>query len=232
MTFRIVALAVPLAAMPVSLSAANNEPAPPPAAKVAAPDREAEYTRAIEKRADDVLAALSLDDAAKAGRVREALLAHYRALRDWHDANDAELKKLKAGPDKSAAQGRVDEIKASLKSLHDGFVERLSKDLTAEQVETVKDKMTYNVVRVTYDAYQQMLPDLTDEQKAKILQTLKDAREEAMDGGSADEKHAIFGRYKGRINNYLAAEGYDLKKASKDWAERQRAAKAATGAPK
>ena len=34
-----------------------------------------------------------------------------------------------------------------------------------------------------------------------------------------------YGKYKGRINNYLSSEGYDLKKASKEWAERERAAK-------
>src|SRR5436853_335256 len=82
----------------------------------------------------------------------------------------------------------------------------------AGQVEAVKDKLTYNVVHVTYKAFCEMIPTLNDEQKAYILATLKDAREEAMDGGSSGEKHAIFGRYKGRINIYLSKQGYDLKK--------------------
>ena len=174
------------------------------------------YTKAIEKRADDVLAALALDDPAKSGKVRDAMLAQYRALKAWHDANDAELKDLgKRRSEGASIQARIDEIRASLKPIHDGFVARLSEVLTPDQVEKVKDKMTYNVVRVTYDAYCKMLPDLTAEQKAKVLDMLKQGREEAMDGGSSEEKHAIFGRYKGRINNYLSAEGYDLKTASK-----------------
>ena len=228
---RMIALAVVAALVSSSLPAAavaEQESASTPAATATASNAEAEYTKAIEKRADDVLAALALDDAAKAGRVRKALLAHYRALRDWHDANDPELKKLKAAAgDRSATQARAEEIKRSLRAIHDAFLERLSQDLAEEQVEKVKDKMTYNVVHVTYDAYQQMLPELTPKQKETILEMLKAAREEAMDGGSSDEKHAIFGRYKGRINNYLSSEGYDLKKASKEWAERRRAADAA-----
>ena len=43
--------------------------------------------------------------------------------------------------------------------------------------------------------------------KKKILELLKQAREEAMDGGSAAEKTAIFQRYKGKINNYLSKQG-------------------------
>jgi hypothetical protein len=65
------------------------------------------------------------------------------------------------------------------------------------------------------------LPTLTDEQKREILATLLEAREHAMDGGSSEEKHAIFGKYKGRINNYLSAEGFDLKAAEKEVSSRK-----------
>jgi hypothetical protein len=46
-----------------------------------------------------------------------------------------------------------------------------------------------------------------------------------MDAGSAEEKHKWFGKYKGKINNYLAGEGYNLKKASDEWQARIKAAK-------
>ena len=48
--------------------------------------------------------------------------------------------------------------------------------------------MTYNKVKVTYDAYAVIIPGLTDSDKAKILDLLKTAREKAMDGGSSSEK--------------------------------------------
>ncbi|MCY1460862.1 hypothetical protein D9M71_784570 [compost metagenome] len=65
-----------------------------------------------------------------------------------------------------------------------------------------------------------MLPNLTAEQKDYIYKALVEAREHAMDGGSSKEKHGWFGKYKGRINNYLSKQGYDLNKESKDWHER------------
>jgi hypothetical protein len=175
---------------------------------------EASYTLAIEKRAADILAVLDLKDGAKSKRVHDLVIAQYRALRDWHDANDAKLK--------GASTNQVQEIKSSLKALHDRFIAGLSAELTPGQVEKVKDKMTYSKVQVTYNGYCEMLPSLTEPQKAKILDWLKEAREEAMDGGSAEEKSYIFNKYKGRINNYLSREGYDLKQASQEWAGRQK----------
>ena len=80
--------------------------------------------------------------------------------------------------------------------------------------------MTYGVLPITYAGYQDMLPNLTKEQKEYIYKNLVEAREHAMDGGSSKEKHAWFGKYKGRINNYLSKQGYDLNKESTDWHKR------------
>jgi hypothetical protein len=213
-----VAAALLLAAL-LATPARAAEPAPPAAS---APSDQA-YEQAIAKRADDILKVIGdLNDPAKTSRVREAILAQYRALNAWHNAHDAELKALSRAPAETA-KPKAEAVKATLKPIHDDFIKGLSQDLTAEQVEAVKDKMTYNVVHVTYNAFCDMIPTLTDEQKSYVLATLKDAREEAMDGGSSEEKHAIFGRYKGRINNYLSKQGYDLKKETKAWEERRKA---------
>ena len=158
-------------------------------------DAEAAYTQTIEKRVADILAVLNLSDPVRSARAHDLLVARYRALRDWHDANNAKLKH--ASPDQAA------QIRASLKAGHDRFVASLSEVLTPAQVERVKDQMTYNKVKVTYDAYCEIVPNLTDRQKQRMLELLKEAREEAMDGGCAEEKSAVFNRFKGKINNYL-----------------------------
>jgi hypothetical protein len=176
---------------------------------------ETAYTQTINKRADDIIAALDISDSSKSENVHDILVAQYRAIRDWHDANDAKLKQ--ADKDQATA------ARESLKTLHDQFIAKLSSELTSEQVEKVKDKMTYGKVKVTYDAYVQIIGNLTSEEKTKVLELLKDAREEAMDGGSAEEKSAIFKKYKGRINNYLTAQGHDVNKAYKDWGAKQKA---------
>jgi len=98
------------------------------------------------------------------------------------------------------------------------------KELTPKQVDQVKDGLTYNVVHVTFNGYTQMIPELTDKQKEQIMAWLVEAREHAMDAGSSEKKHAWFGKYKGRINNYLSAAGYDLKKEGEDWQKRRQAA--------
>ena len=85
--------------------------------------------------------------------------------------------------------------------------------------------MTYGVVPKTFFAFKDMIPSLTEEQKKYIYDNLVEAREHAMDAGSSKEKHAWFGKYKGRINNYLSAKGYDLEKERDGWYQRIEARK-------
>jgi Spy/CpxP family protein refolding chaperone len=189
----ILLLAVPALAAPEKTAASDTNLAPE--------QIEAKYTQAIEGRAADILKVLELSDTNRSAKVHDLIIAQYRALRAWHDANDAKLKAVK-GDTNAVAQ-----IRDSLKSLHTGFITGLSANLTPEQVEKVKDKMTYGKVQFTYAGYLAAYPDLAESHKQKILELLKEAREEAMDGGSSDEKTAIFQRYKGKINNYLSKQG-------------------------
>jgi Protein of unknown function (DUF3826) len=201
-----------------------------PATKSAA-DEEAAYTRAIEKRADDILDVLKLEDAAKARRVRRAVLAQYRGLRAIQDSRDAMTESVRAGSgtDKERAETLIrksrEEAETLASSLNQIFLSTLSQSLAPEQVEQVKDKMTFNKLQVTYNGYLEMLPRLTEDQKRSIRDTLVQARDRAVYAGSAEEKTEVFNKFKGRINNYLSSQGYDLKRASAEWAERLRQAK-------
>lgn len=168
---------------------------------------EATYAQTIEKRVGDILALLDLKDAAKTKPIHDTLVAQYRALRDWHDANDVKRKGAKGE--------EAEALKASLKAIHEKFLADLAAGLSPEQVEKVKDKMTYGKVQFTYTGYVNEYPGMNDAQKTRVLELLKDAREEAMDGGSSNEKSAIFNRYKGKINNYLSAQGVSSPKKKK-----------------
>jgi hypothetical protein len=193
-------------------------------------DEDAAYTRTINERADKIVATLGIQDSTKATRVRDLIAAHYRALRDIHELRDAKAGEVAqspaADPTVAAAWSEVTRNQANLKlnDAHRRFVARLSAELTPEQVDKVKDGLTYGVVQATYGRYLELLPELNDEQKREILANLIEAREHAMDGGSSEEKHAIFGKYKGRINNYLSAQGIDLKAAEKELAARKNSA--------
>ena len=85
----------------------------------------------------------------------------------------------------------------------------------------MKDVMTYGVVKVTYDAYCDMIPTLKSEEKEQIMRWLIEARELAIDAESSNKKHETFKKYKGRINNYLSQRGYDIQKEREAWEKRR-----------
>lgn len=187
------------------------------------------YVRVATQRADKIVKTLSLDSDAKSLRVRDIIAGQYQALKRTHDARDAKVAKAQAtyASDKSALQSRTEAIEKqterSTDSLHVLYLAKLSAELTPAQVDMVKDGMTYNVLPITYKGYLDMLPDLTKTQQDQILSYLTEAREHAMDAGSSEKKHWWFGKYKGKINNYLSAAGYDMKKAGEDWEKRRKA---------
>jgi len=153
-------------------------------------------------------------------------------LNDIYDVRDKKLKAIKADTTMTAVQKaegrRFAEFEASnaLYRTHFAFPAALSIYLNDAQIETVKDVITFNVVNVTYKATLDMIPSLKDEEKTQILVWLKEARELAIDAESSKKKHEVFGKYKGRINNYLTARGYDLKKEREEWYKRIEARKA------
>ncbi len=185
---------------------------------------------ALVQRAEKIVSALALPDAAQAARIRDVVAAQYAALRPVHDARDAAIQvaRAQADTDKPASEAAVraarDTATARQCELHYAFLARLAAELSAAQVEQIKDGMTYGVAPNTYRVYLEMLPDLSAEQRGQIHAWLLEAREHAMDAGSSQEKHGWFGKYKGRINNYLSKAGYDMKKAERDMFARKKPA--------
>ena len=206
-------LALLLAGAPAS--AQSPGPTAPKAAE------EQAYLNALAERCRRILVPLQLDSEALSNRVHAILMEQYQTLRHIHDRRDRALDEL-AGRQSSTPEERqqrrqqiLDDVRKELDQAHRAFLDRLGRELPPEQVDRIKDGMTYNLVDVTYQAYLRLLPELSDEQKQHIRNLLLEARELAMDEGTAREKHMVFNRYKGRINNYLSAQGYDLKAAER-----------------
>lgn len=198
-----------------SAAADTPELSTPPATDA---EKEASYSLSINNRTTDILKAVAVADPAKSNAVHEVIVAQYRALRARDAVIDA---RLKADGKELNHANRASQLTAASKPLREQFLAKLAESLTPEQVELVKDGMTYKKVKVTFDAYCAIVPGLTDADKAKVLELLKLAREEAIDGGSAPEKSEIFQKYKEQINAYLNAHGHDTAKAFKDWETRQ-----------
>jgi hypothetical protein len=191
-----------------------------------AKDKEAAYIQTITQRANKIVATLGIADSSKFYRVQNILVQQYSSINTLHEGYNTQIKTLKKDTivDKKTAAEKIAAIEKERTSgageLHTAFLSKLAAELNDEQVTKVKDGMTYNKVAVTYNAYVAMIPSLTEEQKKKIYGYLVEAREIAMDAESADKKTEWFGKYKGRINNYLSAQGYDVKKEGEEWQKR------------
>lgn len=189
--------------------------------------RDPAYVESIVKRSKKVVDQLGITDENKANDVTNIIANRYFKLNDIYTVRDNKVKTAKetlAGDAKNEAiQAAQNEKDAALYRSHFEFPADLSLYLTPEQITAVKDGMTYGVVKVTYDSHLDMIPTLTDEEKAQIMAWLIEARELAMDAETSNKKHEVFGKYKGRINNYLAKRGYDLKKEREAWYERIKA---------
>jgi hypothetical protein len=195
------------------------------------------YTKVITARSAKVVTNIGITDSTskKFIKVRNILVDHYRVTGGLFDDRNAAVKALKADPaiDKATVNAKVagidSTVDAKIAKHHAEFLASLGKELNAEQVTAVKDELTYKKVAVTYNAYVDELPQLTDAQKAQLKAWLVEAREKAIDAGSSDAKTAIFGKYKGRINNFLSAQGYDMKKAGEEWQKRLKERAASKG---
>lgn len=186
-----------------------------------ATEQDKEYINVLYGRADKIVKPLEIADPSKEDKVRTMIVQQYFDLSKVHDQRDEaiETAREKYAENESKSRKRVDKIKnkaqKQLNKLNDQYLSQLGDELSPTQVDQVKDGMTYGVLPLTYRGYLNLLPELTDSQKKKIMTLLTEARELAMTGGSSEEKHAWFGKYKGKINNFLSAEGYDLKQAEK-----------------
>lgn len=191
-------------------------------------DKEAAYLKTVTARAEKIVSSLQLTDAAKAARVTALVSNQYVSLNKVYTDRDDKLKEAKTaqtGKEAMAANVKAieDETTPRIQRVHEAFIKQLSTELNEEQVTKIKDGLTYNVLPVTYKAFLEMIPTLKPAEKEQIMVWLVEARERAMDAESSEKKHGWFGKYKGRINNYLSAQGYDLQKERVAWQERIKA---------
>jgi hypothetical protein len=184
------------------------------------------YVKTIQLRAAKIVQKLNITNEKKALKLSNMVAKQYIDLNEVYSARDQNNKAIKERADLSKEEiekqitANKDWATKETSKLHEAYVKHLRKMLDDDQVIAIKDGMTYGVVPLTYNAYLQMLPNLTEEQKRQIYAWLVEARELAMDAESSEKKHAWFGKYKGKINNYLSSAGIDMKQAGSDWAKR------------
>ena len=168
------------------------------------------YVNNIVARSQKIVDGLGITDSQKAENVRNIIANRYFLLNEIHGKYD---------------KTQQDARDAELYKHHFELASALALYLTEEQIEDVKDGMTFGRLKRDYKAQLEMIPSLTDEEKLQILIWLKEAREFAMDAADSKGKHFWFDKYRGRTNNWLSARGYDLKKERDEWMKRIEEAK-------
>ena len=163
------------------------------------------YVSSIIARSQKIVDGLQLSDTEKAENVRNIIANRYFLLNAIHSKYD------------NSQQEARD---AELYKHHFELASALAQYLTEEQIDAVKDGMTFGRLKRDYNATLDMIPTLTDEEKLQVLIWLKEAREYAMDAADSKGKHFWFDKYRGRTNNWLSSRGYDLKKERDEWMKR------------
>ena len=168
--------------------------------------RDSAYVENIVKRAQKIVDALQLNDQHLNRNVRNIIANRYFLLNDIHSKYDKKTQQ--------------DALQADLYKHHFELASALAQYLTEEQIDAVKDGMTFGRLKRDYQATQDMIPSLSEYEKKQVLIWLKEAREFAMDAADSKGKHFWFDKYRGRTNNWLSARGYDLKKERDAWMKR------------
>ena len=167
--------------------------------------RDSAYVETIKGRAQKIVDGLQLTDQSQARAVRNIIANRYFLLNDIHAKYD---------------KSQQDALQAELYKHHFELASTLALYLNDDQIEAVKDGMTYGRLKRDYNAQLEMIPTLSDFEKQQILIWLKEAREYAMDAADSKGKHFWFDKYRGRTNNWLSSRGYDLKKEREQWQKR------------
>lgn len=199
-----------------ALSAAAQAAGPQPA-PAAASAGEATQKR-LDAKTGRVLAAIKLEDPAKTARVKTIVGDWLVVLWSWHKENDPQLKPLWSQwrqarsivpkdefPSELIAH-KIEAIYSSLEPAYKTFVENLSKELTAEQIDSIKEAWSRKPgMTRTYNAFLQIAPDLDDAQKKVILDRMLRAREAAMLTDADNEIVDIYKVHKVKIEAYIGS---------------------------
>ena len=165
------------------------------------------------KKATGWVANLKLNDQAKEERLTKVIATHLAAIREWHNTHgnmipDGAINPT-TGKKLSAMDRSVIADSSQPASIRQALLDGLNADLTPEQVEQVLDMYTVGKVAFTMKAYKEIVPNMSTEDEAFIMNNLKGARLTAVDYKNMKEISAIFEIYKTKIEQYFTNSGRD-----------------------
>lgn len=181
----------------------------------------------IDAKSGRMLGALKLEDASKAARVKGILGDWLITLWSWHARHDPQLRELWTQWSQARAvvpkdefpaeviAHRIDDVYASLIPAYRAFIGKLSAELTPEQIDAFKEAWSRSPgMKRTYNAFLEIVPDLTEADRKVILDRMLRAREDAMLTDADKEIVNIYKRHKVKVEAYVG---------SLEWAKLHRA---------
>jgi len=210
---------------------------PPPAAAASAVD---DATRKqAEQKAERIVLGLKLADADKRAKVKGIAAEWLGTMLSWHKEHDPQLAQLWSQWNKARSvvpkdefpgeviAHQIDDVYASLKPAYEDYIQRLSAELSAEQIDAIKENWSRSPgMNRTYNAYLEIVPDLAETDKEVIKARLLLAREAAMLTDADKEIVAIYKRHKVKVEQYVGTlEWAKLHKAFGERAKKQAAEK-------
>lgn len=188
-------------------------------------------TDTTNQKANEWAAGLKLSDPEKEKRVAAAIATHLSTIRNWN--NEHPFTTVPAGINPATGNKLSDLDRqviansAMPATVHTDLMTALKNELTPEQVEYILDQYTIGKVAFTLKGYQAIVPDLKPEEEAKIVEYLKQAREQAIDYKSMKQVSAIFEIYKTKCEQYLNNNGRNWRQLFKAYVDKVKAEKAA-----
>lgn len=184
----------------------------------------------LEKKSKEWVASLNLDDDKQAGFAATAVYNHLRKVRDWHNEHPYTTIPAGINPLTGKPLSKLDREMIADSAMPEEVHEKLMKDLrrvlTEEQVEQILDKYTVGKVAFTLKGYQAIVPNMTEEETAFVLEQLKLAREQAIDYKNMKQISAIFEIYKTKCEQYFNEHGRNWRQMFKDYVNKRKAEKA------
>src|SRR6187455_3432541 len=112
---------------------------------------EAEFRKTLHGRSVKIVNTLGLTDSGKYNKVVDLLTDQYFDLNKVHDKTKESIvviNSLQLAGEEKTSRIKIEEEKkaAQLSQLHKGFITKLQTTLTGEQIEKIKDGMTYRVM--------------------------------------------------------------------------------------
>jgi hypothetical protein len=198
--------------------------------------------RKIDQKAAKIVDWAKITDTDKAPKVKAIAGEWLAVMIGWHKEHDAELSKLWSDWNKARSvipkdefpgevvASKIDDVYASLKPAYEDFIQKLSAELTPEQIDAIKETWSRSPGMMrTYNAYLEIVPDLADKDKEVIKARMEMAREAAMLTDADKEIVAIYKRHKVKVEEYIGSlEWTKLHKAYAERGKQQGDAKKAT----